>query len=123
MASGSPIYKWVPVDLENVRTLDGYLPQGAVLAGWEGGKPTYVARAHHNGHWELGKLNHWATIGYASFGVELEVHEGEVLVAVEDQVMLQELFTYQLMDSGRTCSCRKDVCLIVHSTEQFPVLL
>ena len=83
---GSGCYTWVPVDLEGKAQLDASLPAGSVLGGWERSSPTYVARARHEGHWEVGKLNAWARIGYSYFGKEYESTTGEILVARGGQV-------------------------------------
>lgn len=67
--------------------LEGTLPNGAVIGGWERDRPTYVARARHEGHWEVGKLNAWARIGYSYLGKEFESAKGEILVATSGQVI------------------------------------
>ena len=64
------------------------LPAGAVIAGYEHGRPTYVARVRWGDQWELGKLNAWAKFGYGYYGKEIEEDEGEVLVARDDVVSL-----------------------------------
>lgn len=79
-------YKWVPLELTGQAHLGGLVPNGAVIGGWEYNKPTYVARAKHEGCWEIGKLNAWARFGYSYFGKEYEETRGEVLVASGRQV-------------------------------------
>lgn len=85
---GSGCYVWVPIDLEGKTQLRGIPPEGAVIGGYERSNPTHVARARHEGHWEVGKLNAWARIGYSYHGKEYEADTGEVLVARGGQVTL-----------------------------------
>lgn len=83
------LYKWVCLSLHGASDLEGQIPSGAVIGGWERGRPTYVARVlHHGCQWELGKLNAWARYGYSYYGKEYESSEGDILVASKGQVCL-----------------------------------
>ena len=74
------------------------VPSNAILAGVEHGKPTFIARVQHDGHWEVAKLNAWAKFGFGFHGRELEKDAGEVLVACEGQV----IFALHILASPET---------------------
>jgi hypothetical protein len=76
-------FYWLPLNVGGLSHLP-VLPAGAVIAGYEHGRPTYVARVRWGDQWELGKLNAWAKFGYGYYGKEIEEDEGEVLVARDD---------------------------------------
>lgn len=111
--SESGCYFWTPINLEGKVHLEGTLPNGAVIGGWERDRPTYVARARHEGHWEVGKLNAWARIGYSYLGKEFESAKGEILVATSGQspVWINAAFG-EAIDSVMSSRARDHIQLI-----------
>ena len=90
-------------------------PRGAVIGGWERERPTYVARVQHKGgHWELGKLNFWAKYGYSYYGKEYESKEGEVLVAIDGQVVCWKQVFYCFQFRHLQEICLQPICWHMH---------